>query len=79
MMQSCLCTAQMRCDVSFGTISVRYVKLYLTPYSPTYIPPFTLSGEYYSIFTTYIHYLYSPLIHHGYGSGLSIVYMNFNL
>ena len=38
-----------------------YWCLYLTPYSPTYIPPFTLSGEYYSIFTTYIHYLYSPL------------------
>ena len=28
MMQSCLCTAQVRCDVvSFGTISVRYVQL----------------------------------------------------
>ena len=27
-MQSCLCTAQVRCDVvSFGTISVRYVQL----------------------------------------------------
>ena len=28
MMQSCLCTAQVRCDVAgFGTISVRYVQL----------------------------------------------------
>ena len=57
-------------------ILCNYCVIYLTPYSPTYIPPFTLSGEYYSIFTTYIHYLYSPLIHHGYRSGLSIVYMN---
>ena len=38
-------------------ITREYYRLYLTPYSPTYIPPFTLSGEYYSIFTTYIHYL----------------------
>ena len=27
-MQSCLCTAQVRCDVvSFGTISIRYVQV----------------------------------------------------
>ena len=41
--------------------AVVYRVLYLTPYSPTDIPPFTLSGEYYSIFTTYIT-PYSPLI-----------------
>ena len=26
-MRSCLCTAQVRCDVSFDTISIRYVQL----------------------------------------------------